>query len=91
MTKDSNDKLVWQHYIKPYRVMLKIYGSDEHSGEGREEIFSCFEIMGNYVNHEYPCSSVSFPKEDPYILLVKSDATLKDGFNIYQPYNTKLI
>jgi len=85
MTEDSNDKLVWQKYIKPYRFMLKIYGSDEYSGEGREEIFRCFDIMKNHANHEYPYVAAFEPNEEPILLLVKSDATLKDGFSVYQP------
>lgn len=83
--KDSTDALVWRHYIKPARLMLKAFGSDEYSAEGWENVFKCFEVMSSFVGHEHPYVAVSIPKRNPRILLVRVDETIKDGFNIYHP------
>jgi len=83
--KDSTDALVWRRYIKPARVMLKAFGSNEHSVEGWEDVFKCFEAMGSFVGHEHPNVCVLIREKDPKILLFRADMTIKDGFTIYHP------
>jgi len=85
ITTDPTDTKVWRHYIKPSRVLLKAFGSNEHSIEGWEDVFECFKAMASFVNHEHPYVCVCIPEKDPRILLLRSDKTFKDGFKIYYP------
>ena len=85
ITKDSTDALVWRRYIKPARLMLQAFGSDEHSDVGWEYVYRCFETMAVFINPEHPHSAVFLNAADPTILLLRSDAVVKDGLSIYHP------
>jgi len=85
IAKDPTDAKVWRHYIKPARIMLKAFGSNEHSVEGWEDVYRCFEVMASFVDHKHPYVCVYIPEKDPKILLLRGDKTIKDGLKIYYP------